>query len=48
MEAANDDDEPVQMVRILGEVTADSFEPGDVVELLRVPVSVLDHGRKER
>jgi len=41
----NDDQPRERLVRILGDVTADSFARSEVVELVRLPVSVVEASR---
>lgn len=38
---------PVRMVRIIGEISANAFRPADVVQVIPVPLELLERGRQD-
>lgn len=39
---------PFRMVRIIGTVSADSWSPADVVQIVPIPLELLGDGQEER
>ncbi|MDP2214982.1 hypothetical protein [Phenylobacterium sp.] len=38
---------PVRMVRIIGEISANAFKPADVVQIVPIPLELLERGRQD-